>query len=107
MIDVRKMNGIAIDVANQTARLGAGCLLGDIAVALSQHKLSLPAGSCRPVGIAGLALGGGHGLTARKFGLTCDNLISAHVVTADGNELHTNLNEHHHLLWPLRYRAGG
>jgi hypothetical protein len=107
MIDVRKMNQIAIDTANQTARLGAGCLLGDIAVALFEHKLALPAGSCRPVGVAGLALGGGHGLTSRKFGLTCDNLISAHVVTADGDELDANLNENSDLFWALRGGGGG
>jgi FAD/FMN-containing dehydrogenase len=70
MIDVRKMNVIAIDAANKIARLGAGCLLGNVAVALFAHKLALPAGTCRPVGVAGLALGGGHGLTSRKFGLT-------------------------------------
>ena len=107
MIDVRKMNEIAIDVANQTARLGAGCLLGDIAVALFAHKLALPAGSCRPVGVAGLALGGGHGLISRKFGLTCDNLVSAHVVTADGDELDANLNENPDLFWALRGGGGG
>jgi FAD/FMN-containing dehydrogenase len=107
MIDVRKMNQIAIDTANQTARLGAGCLLGDIAVALFEQKLALPAGSCRPVGVAGLALGGGHGLTSRKFGLTCDNLISAHVVTADGDELDANLNENSDLFWALRGGGGG
>ena len=107
MIDVRKMNGIIVDVANQIARLGAGCLLGDIAVALFQHKLALPAGSCRPVGVTGLALGGGHGLISRKFGLTCDNLISAHVVTADGDELDANLNENPDLFWALRGGGGG
>jgi FAD/FMN-containing dehydrogenase len=107
MIDVRKMNRIAVDEANQTARLGAGCLLGDVAVALFEHKLVLPTGSCRPVGIAGLALGGGHGLTARKFGLTCDNLISAHVVTADGDELDANLNENQDLFWALCGGGGG
>jgi FAD/FMN-containing dehydrogenase len=107
MIDVRKMNEIIVDPANQTARLGAGCLLGDIAVALFEYKLALPAGSCRPVGVAGLALGGGHGLIARKFGLTCDNLISAHVVTADGDELDANLNENSDLFWALRGGGGG
>ena len=51
------MNAIAIDAANNIARLGAGCLLGDVAVVLFERKLALPAGSCRPVGVAGLALG--------------------------------------------------
>jgi len=107
MIDVRKINEITIDAANQTARLGAGCLLGDIAVALFEHKLALPAGSCRPVGVAGLALGGGHGLISRKFGLTCDNLISAHLVTAAGDELDTNQIENPELFWALRGGGGG
>ena len=107
MIDVRKMNGIAVDATNQTARIGAGCLLGDIAVALFQYKLALPAGSCRPVGVAGLALGGGHGLSARKFGLTCDNLISAHIVAANGDELDANSNENPDLFWALRGGGGG
>jgi hypothetical protein len=101
------MNGIAIDPAAETARLGAGCLLGDIAVALFEHKLALPAGSCRPVGVAGLALGGGHGLSSRKFGLTCDNLISAHVVAANGDELDANPNENPDLFWALRGGGGG
>jgi hypothetical protein len=107
MIDVRRMNGIAIDTANETARIGAGCLLGDIAVALFKHKLALPAGSCRPVGVAGLALGGGHGLSSRKFGLTCDNLISAHLVAANGDELDANVNENPDLFWALRGGGGG
>jgi hypothetical protein len=107
MIDVRRMNGITIDVVNQTARLGAGCLLGDIAVALFAQKLALPAGSCRPVGVAGLAMGGGHGLTSRKFGLTCDSLLSAHVVTANGDQLDASMNENSDLFWALRGGGGG
>ena len=107
MIDVRKMNGITIDAVNQTARLGAGCLLGDIAAALFAHKLALPAGSCRPVGVAGLTMGGGHGLTSRKFGLTCDSLLSAHVVTANGDQLVASANKNPDLFWALRGGGGG
>ena len=107
MIDVRKMNGIAIDAPNQTARLGAGCLLGNVAGALFEQKFALPAGSCRPVGVAGLTLGGGHGLSSRKFGLTCDNLLSAHLVDAGGNELEANENEYPDLFWALRGGGGG
>ena len=107
MVDVRKMNGIAIDAVSQTARIGAGCLLGNIAVALFEQKFALPAGSCRPVGVTGLTLGGGHGLSSRKFGLTCDNLISAHVVDAGGNELDANANENPDLFWALRGGGGG
>ncbi len=107
MIDVRQMNGIAVEAASQSARIEAGCLLGDVAVALFAENFALPAGSCRPVGIAGLALGGGHGLTSRKFGLTCDNLIAAHLVGADGNELDASANENPNLFWALRGGGGG
>jgi FAD/FMN-containing dehydrogenase len=77
------------------------------AVALFKHRLALPAGSCRPVGAAGLALGGGHGLSSRKFGLTCHNLISAHIVAANGDELEANVNENPDLFWALRGGGGG
>ena len=107
LIDVRKMDGITIDTASQTARLGAGCLLGNVATALFAKKLALPAGSCRPVGVSGLTLGGGHGLTARKFGLTCDSLLSARVVMADGSVVNASANEHPDLFWALRGGGGG
>ncbi len=107
VIDVRKMDGITIDAPNQTARLGAGCLLGDVAVALFEKKFVLPSGSCRPVGVSGLTLGGGHGMTARKFSLTCDSLISARVVTADGNTVEASANENPDLFWALRGGGGG
>ena len=107
MIDVRKMDGVSIDAASQSARLGAGCLLGNVAVALFAQKFALPAGSCRPAGVAGLTLGGGHGLTARKFGLTCDSLISARMVDADGNQMNVSANENADLFWALCGGGGG
>jgi hypothetical protein len=107
MIDVRQMNAVVIDSANQTARIGAGCLLGDVAEKLFAKKLALPAGTCKPVGIAGLTLGGGHGLASRKFGLTCDNLLSAHLVDANGNELNASATENPDLFWALRGGGGG
>ena len=107
MVDVRKMNAITIDAVNQTARIGAGCLLGDVAIALFAKNFALPAGSCRPVGVSGLALGGGHGLTSRKFGLTCDSLISAHLVDAAGAELDADSTQNPDLFWALRGGGGG
>ena len=107
MIDVRKMDSITIDAANQTARIGAGCLLGNVAEALFAQGFALPAGTCKPVGIAGLTLGGGHGLSSRKFGLTCDNLIAAHIVDANGNELNVSATENPDLFWALRGGGGG
>ena len=107
MIDVRKMDAVVIDTANKTARVGAGSLLGDIAEKLFVKKLALPAGTCKPVGIAGLALGGGHGLSSRKFGLTTDNLLSAQIVVASGTILTASPTMNPELYWALRGGGGG
>src|SRR5260221_3408468 len=107
VISVRQVNAVVIDSANQTARIGAGALLGDVAEALFAQKFALPAGTCKPVGIAGLTLGGGHGLASRKFGLTCDNLLAAHLVDAGGNELDASATENPDLFWALRGGGGG
>jgi hypothetical protein len=107
MIDVRKMEAVAIDTANQTARIGAGSLLGDVAEKLFLKKLALPAGTCKPVGIAGLTLGGGHGVSSRKFGLTADNLLSAQMVDASGTQLTASPTENPDLYWALRGGGGG
>ena len=107
MIDVRKMNAITIDAASQTARIGAGSLLGTVAETLFTQHFALPAGSCKPVGIAGLTQGGGHGFTSRKFGLTCDSLLAAHVVLANGSEVNASATENPNLYWALRGGGGG
>lgn len=107
VIDVRKMDAVVIDTANRTARIGAGCLLGDVAEKLFVKKLALPAGSCKPVGIAGLALGGGHGFSSRKFGLTCDHLRAAQMVDATGAVRTASATENPDLCWALRGGGGG
>ena len=107
MIDVRKMEAVVIDEANQTARIGAGALLGDVAEKLFAKKFALPAGTCKPVGIAGLTLGGGHGVASRKFGLTADNLLAAKIVDATGAELTASATQNPDLFWALRGGGGG
>lgn len=107
MIDVRSMNAIVVDAASRTARIGAGCLLGDVAEALFAAGFALPTGTCQPVGIAGSTLGGGHGVASRKFGLTCDNLLSARLVDATGTELTVSTTENPDLYWALRGGGGG
>lgn len=107
MIDVRQMSAVVVDAANQTARIGAGALLGDVAEKLFAKGFAVPAGTCKPVGIAGLTLGGGHGLASRKLGLTCDNLLAAHLVDANGNEVNASATENPDLFWALRGGGGG
>lgn len=105
VIDVAGLN--KIDVQGGKAVIGAGAKLGDVYAALAKAGRALPAGSCPTVGIAGLTLGGGIGVLARKYGLTCDHLSSAQVVTADGRVLTASADSEPDLFWALRGGGGG
>ena len=85
----------------------AGVRLGDLYDELAEHGLTIPAGCGSSVGIAGLTLGGGLGILGRKHGLTCDHLLRAQVVLADGRVV--ECDEHHdgELFWALRGAGGG
>ena len=107
LIDVTRMNSVTTDLASDTATIGAGARLIDIYARLAQDNLVLPGGSCATVGITGLTLGGGVGVLGRKFGLTCDNLLAAQVVTADGRLLTCNTRQNADLFWALRGGGGG
>jgi len=98
----------AIDVRpDGTAVIGAGARLIDVYAALAKAGRCLPAGSCPTVGIAGLTLGGGQGVLTRKYGLTCDRLIAAEVVTADGAVRTASAESEPDLFWALRGGGGG
>jgi FAD/FMN-containing dehydrogenase len=107
VLDLRNMRSVHVDTRHRTVTVGAGAQLIDVYAALAAHGLTIPAGSCPSVGIAGHALGGGMGLAGRQFGLTADNLLSAQIVTADGR-LHTaNAKSDRDLYWALRGGGGG
>jgi FAD/FMN-containing dehydrogenase len=106
MIDLRDMRSVVVDPAAQTARVAGGAMLGDVDQATRPHGLSVPVGVATETGIAGLTLGGGLGWLRRKFGLTCDNLIGARVVTADGSVVVANERENPDLLWALQGGGG-
>jgi FAD/FMN-containing dehydrogenase len=106
IVDVSRMKGVSLD-ARRRAVVGAGARLIDVYDELWQHGLTVPAGTCPTVGIAGLALGGGVGFAARRFGLTCDNLLEATIVTASGRALVCNARQHEDLYWALRGGGGG
>ncbi len=107
VIDVTRMNAVNVNTSDNQATIGAGAFLIDIYSALANNGLVLPGGSCPTVGIAGLTLGGGVGVIGRKFGLTCDSLIQAQVVTADGSLLTCDGNTNEDLFWALRGGGGG
>ena len=107
VIDVTHMNTVTVNTSANTATIGAGARLIDVYNSITQYGLILPAGSCPTVGITGLTLGGGVGVISRKFGLTCDNLLSAQVITANGNLLTCDANTNSDLFWALRGGGGG
>ena len=106
VVDVSRLNGIALD-GHGHAVVGAGARLIDVYAHLAQFGRTVPGGSCPTVGIGGLALGGGVGFASRKFGLTCDNLLEATVVLADGTAVVCNASRHPDLYWALRGGGGG
>ncbi|MGR8009790.1 FAD-binding oxidoreductase [Streptomyces hypolithicus] len=106
VIDVSKLAGVK---ANRTAAtIGAGAKLIDVYQGLSRagHR-TVPAGSCPTVGISGLTLGGGHGVVSRAYGLTCDSLTSATLITAAGKRLRCSATENADLFWALRGAGSG
>ncbi|WP_410668566.1 FAD-binding oxidoreductase [Amycolatopsis sp. cmx-4-68] len=105
VVDVSGLN--RVDVQGTTALIGAGAKLKDVYAGLARAGRALPAGSCPTVGIAGLTLGGGIGVLSRKYGLTCDHLSSAQVVTADGKLLTASASSEPDLFWALRGGGGG
>ncbi|HEX5896926.1 MAG TPA: FAD-binding oxidoreductase [Thermoleophilaceae bacterium] len=105
VVDLSRLRGVR--VSNGRARIGAGAQLIDIQRALTRRGLSVPSGSCPSVGIAGLTLGGGHGLAGRRFGLTSDRLVAARVVTADGRVRQVDANTGEDLYWACRGGGGG
>ncbi len=107
VVDVSRMAGIAVGAGSTTATVGAGAKLVDIYNTLGNAGVLLPGGSCPTVGIAGLALGGGIGVVGRKYGMTCDNIASLQMVTAEGT-LRTCSPEHNpDLYWACRGGGGG
>ncbi|WP_431950898.1 FAD-binding oxidoreductase [Actinacidiphila sp. bgisy167] len=105
VLDVSSM--ASVDLSGGTATIGAGAKLIDVYTRLGSRGRTLPAGSCPTVGISGLTLGGGHGVLSRAYGLTCDSLSGAEIVTADGQVLRCDADENPDLFWALRGAGGG
>lgn len=105
LLDVSPLATVTLD--HETVTVGAGTRLGDLYDTLAAHGRTVAAGCGRTVGIAGLALGGGLGLLGRSAGLTCDQLVGAQAVLADGRIV--ECDEHHDadLFWALRGAGGG
>ena len=106
VIDLSGMRAVSVDPGSMTARAEGGATWGDFNDATNAHGLATTGGIISTTGVAGLSLGGGIGYLARGAGLSCDNLVSADVVTADGRAVTANANEHEDLYWALRGGGG-
>jgi FAD binding domain len=106
VIDLSAMNGVSVNPELHTVRVQAGALLGDVDRETHPHGLAVPTGVVSKTGIAGLTLGGGTGWLVRKYGLTCDNVLSCEVVTAEGELVTANNEINADLFWGLRGGGG-
>ena len=106
MIDLSKMKAIHIDILNKRAIAEPGVILREFDAATMQHGLATTMGTVSETGIAGLTLGGGIGYLMTKFGTASDNLLSAEMITADGEIIKVDKDNHADLYWAIRGGGG-
>ncbi|MCL5104378.1 MAG: FAD-binding oxidoreductase [Armatimonadetes bacterium] len=106
VIDLSPMRYVRVDTEKLTARVGAGCRWRDFDHADHAFGLATPGGLISTTGVAGLTLGGGFGYLSRRYGLSCDNMLTADVVTADGRFLTVSSQKNEDLFWGLRGGGG-
>lgn len=102
LIDLSSLKGVHVDPERGTATANAGVLWGEYDRELEMFGLATPGGRVTTTGIGGFCLGGGYGWLSPKFGLTCDNLVAADLLTANGELMHVTDETNPELMWALR-----
>ena len=106
VLDLAAMDAISVDADARLVSVGGGATWGPVDAATQVHGLAVPGGVFSRTGVAGLALGGGYGWLRNAFGLSCANLVSAQLVTADSRLMEVSETSHPELLWALRGGGG-
>jgi len=106
VLNVTALNAVTVN-GDGTATIGAGARLAEVYSGLIAQGVCIPSGTCPTVGISGITMGGGIGVLDRKFGLTCDNLVSADIVTVDGQLRTCSATGEPDLFWAIRGGGGG
>jgi len=106
LIDHSNMKNVRVDKGKKRAYAEPGATLGDFDAAVQAHGLATPVGINSTTGIAGLTLGGGFGWMTRKYGMTVDNLVSANVTLANGDDVVASEGENPDLFWAIRGGGG-
>jgi len=106
MLDMRGLNRVTVDPMARTAVVGGGAIWSEVDGATQAHGLAVTGGHVSHTGVAGLTLGGGIGHLMRKLGLTIDNLLSAEIVTADGEVKRVSADQNPDLFWAVRGGGG-
>jgi hypothetical protein len=106
LIDLSAMRGVQVDPQRRLARVQGGAVLGDVDRETQVFGLATPLGRVSDTGVAGLTLGGGYGHLGGKYGLSCDNVVEAEVVCADGQVRTASADSHPDLYWAIRGGGG-
>jgi FAD/FMN-containing dehydrogenase len=106
VIDLTAMKSARVDPFARRAYVEPGCTLRDLDHETQAYGLAVPLGINSTTGVAGLTVGGGFGWLSRRFGMTIDNLLSADIVTGDGELLRCSDSEHEDLFWAIRGGGG-
>ncbi len=107
LVDLSTLKDVDVDLEADLARVQPGVTLGDLDRATAPHGVVVPTGVVSQTGVAGLTLGGGFGWLSKRWGLTCDHLVAAEVVTADGEILTVDEANEPELFWALCGGGGG